>query len=154
MASLDFKKIGVYAAVAVAVATIYFVRTMDHPVTSPPANVEPAPPVKVKTVPDTCDCKCVCPDDEDECVCTCTCVAPPPPPPPVSLPPKPKPPKVTPKKKPPAKFVPKPRNLSPACRDVPADAYNHPSDVVVAAAVRMGYDPDQIATLKWCIGPR
>lgn len=52
----------------------------------------------------------------------------------------------------PTKFAPKPASHSPDCSDVPAAAYQHPSDVVLAAAKRMGVPADKLAVLKRCIG--
>lgn len=46
----------------------------------------------------------------------------------------------------------RPRNLSPLCKDIPAEAYRHPPDVVLQAASRFGATPDQIAVLRQCIG--
>jgi hypothetical protein len=49
-------------------------------------------------------------------------------------------------------FVPKARPNSKECRDVPDEAFEHPTDVVIQTARRMGVNANQMAILKRCIG--
>lgn len=59
---------------------------------------------------------------------------------------------VKPAPRPKSHYTPKPLDLSPSCTSVPAEAYKHPPDVVVAVAKRRGVSGEDLSTLKRCIG--
>ena len=124
MASLDWKKLGIYAVVAGAIAAGFAVyhqpNRPPHPVVIVKPEPTPPPPPVVEE---------------------------PKPKPPVVVQPKLKQP-VRPKSK--SRFTPRPVNTSPGCRDVPHEAYRHPLNVVVNAARRMGVPEDRIDVLVRC----
>jgi len=135
--TLDWKKLAVYIALAAGGFTYwYFDRTLLPAVVPPPVVEQPAAPPAVAPP-----------------VVTPPVVTPPVVSPPVVEQPKPPQqakPKARQKPKAKSKFVPRPLNLSPGCRDMPPKAYNHPWDVVQAAMWRLGYSQEQIDLARRC----
>lgn len=131
---IDGPKLGLWLVVAAIIAAAFAAYTQPPRPPHPVVIHQPAPAPVVVSEPETR-----------------------PTPPPVTRPapppvtrPAPRPKQKAKQKRRQTRFVPRPINLSPGCRDVPPEAYRHPLDVVEQAARRMGYSADRIALLRRC----